>query len=373
MHKLIKLRGFSLVEVMVGLTLSLLGMLVILQVLSTMQKNKRDTVSSGDAQQNGAMALYSIGNTVSSAGYGIGSTFNAAGVCANAAGAYLPVSGYKSVSPAGDVTFWLAPVVITNGTGGNADSITVMQGNTSITVSPMDIAAKTADTLTVAAGTTFNFNLGDVFLIHQAGKGCMLGQVTAKDAVSSLTYAAGAPYLSPYSNVNELAKYNKAGGITSADASLAFTDGAKILNLGPDPSLIVYSVINGSLNSNASTVFDGPNEVVVDGIVNLQAQYGVDTSGDGAVDSYIDAPASTPSISDLNADGVINQADWARVRAIRVAILARGIQRENACNSAQPSWSGGNFDMTALTDWQCYRYRVFETVMPLRNVVWDPT
>lgn len=373
MPKLIKLRGFSLVEVMVGLTLAVLGMLVILQVLATMQKNKRDTVSSGDAQQNGAMALYSIGNSLGSAGYGIGSTFNTPGVCANAAGAYLPVSGYKSTSPAGDVSFWLAPVVITNGAGGSADSITVMQGNTSITVSPMDIAAKTSDTLTVAAGTTFNFNLGDVFLIHQPGKGCMMGQITAKDAVSALTYAAGAPYLSPYTNTNELAKYNKAGGISSADASLAFTDGAKILNLGPNPSLVIYSVINGSLNANAATVFDDANEIVADGIVDLQAQYGVDTSGDGAVDSYIDAPAATPAISDLNADGLVNQADWARVRAIRVAILARGIQRENACNSAQPSWSGGSFNMTALTDWQCYRYRVFETVMPLRNVVWDPT
>ncbi len=373
MHKLIKLRGFSLVEVMVGLALTLLGTLVILQVLVTMQKNKRDTVSSGDAQQNGAVALYTISNAVSNAGYGIGSTFNAAGVCTNAAGEYLQVSGYKSVNPAGDVTFWLAPVVITNGTGGNADRITVMQGNTSITVSPMDVAAKTSDKLTVAAGTTFNFNLGDVFLMHQPGKGCMFGQITAKDTVSSLTYAAGAPYLSPYTNVNELPKYNKAGGITSADATLAFTDGAKILNLGPDPSLVVYSVINGSLNSNASTVFDGSNEVVVDGIVNLQAQYGVDTDGDGAVDSYIDAPAANPAISDLNADGVVNQADWARVRAIRVAILARGIQRENACDSAQPRWSGGVFSMTGLTDWQCYRYRVFETVMPLRNVVWDPT
>ena len=373
MHKLIKLRGFSLVEVMVGLTLTLLGMLVILQVLATMQKNKLDTVSSGDAQQNGAMALYSIGNSVSSAGYGIGSTFYAIGACTNAAGTYLPVSGYKSVNPAGDVSFWLAPVVITNGAGGNADSIAVMQGNTSITVSPMDLAAKTSDVMTVAAGTTFNFNLGDVFLIHQAGKGCMIGQVTSKDAVSSLTFAANEPFLSPYTNTNELAKYNKSGGITSADASLAFTDGAKVLNLGPSPTLVVYSVINGSLNSNASTVFDGPDEVVVDGIVNLQAQYGVDTTGDGAVDSYIDAPAATPAISDLNADGVVNQADWARVKAIRVAILARGIQRENACDSTQPRWSGGAFDMTALTDWQCYRYRVFETVMSLRNVVWDPT
>ena len=375
MRKLMKQRGFSLIELMVGMTLSLLGILVILQVLVSMQKNKKDTVSSGDAQQNGAMALYEIGNTVGSAGYGIASTIlNSKDVCTNAVGAYLPVSGYKSGSPGADFNFWLAPVVITDGAGGNADAITVMQGNTSGTVSPMDVAAATADMVTVAAGTTFNFNLGDVFLMHQSGKGCMIGQVTDKDAVSSLTYTAGAIFLSPYTNTNDKAKYNKAGGITAADATLfKFTDGAKVLNLGPAPLLTTYSVINGALNSDASAVFEGVNEVVADGIVNLQAQYGVDTNGDGSVDKYVNAPAGNPPLPDVNADGIVNHADWARIRAIRVAILARGIQRENACNSTQPSWSGGVFDMTTLVDWKCYRYRVFETVMPLRNVVWDPT
>lgn len=374
MNKLIQQRGFSLIELMVGMTLSLLGILVILQVLVSTQKNKKDVVSNGDAQQNGAMALYDIGAAVSSAGYGIAAAMST-GICTNAAGTYLTVSGYKSGAPGADFNFWLAPVVIANGAGGAADTITVMQGNTSGTVSPMDVAATTSDTITVAAGTTFNFNLGDVFLMHQAGKGCMIGQITAKDAVSSLTYAAGGIFLSPYTNANEQAIYNKVGGIT--DATLfKFTDGTKILDLGPTPSLTTYSVINGALNSDSSAAFVGANEVVADGVVNLQAQYGVDTDGDGAVNQYVNAPTpavGAPPLSDFNADGAINQADWARVRAIRVAILSRGAQRESACDSSQPSWSGGNFDMSALPNWQCYRYRVFETVMPLRNMVWDPT
>jgi type IV pilus assembly protein PilW len=301
--------------------------------------------------------------------------FSSTGVCANAAGAYLPVSGYRSGAGGGDFNFWLAPVVITSGVGGNPDSITVMQGNTSGSVSTINVAATTADTVTLAAGTVFNFNLGDAFLLYQSGKGCIVGQVTSKDvAANKLTYAPDPSYPSPYTHHPEASIYNKVGGITSADAALfKFTDGSKILNLGPIPSLTTYSVINGALNSDASAVFSGANEVVADGIVNLQAQYGVDTNGDGTVDAYIDAPAGNPHISDLNADGKVNQADWLRVRAIRVAILARGIQRENACDSKQPTWSGGNFDMTTLPNWQCYRYRVFETVMPLRNVLWDPT
>lgn len=377
MNRSMKHRGFSLVELMIGMTLALLGLVVILQVLVVSQSHKKAAVSSGDAQQNGAMALYDVQNAIENAGYGIGAAlYDTSNSCTDATGAYLPVAGYRNGVPAGlDFSFWLAPVVITDGGGGKPDTITVMQGNTSGTVSTTDVAASTSSTITVTAGSTFNFNLGDVFLLYQSGYGCMVGQLTAKDAVSSLSFTAGGVYQSPYTGNNENSIYNKAGGITSAaDAGLyKFVDGAKLLDLGPSPSLITYSVNNGALNAAAAGVFAGANEVVADGIVNLQAQYGVDTDGDGAVDQYVDAPNTNPPLLDFNADGKIDQADWLRVRAIRVAVLARGVAREATCDSKQPSWSGGNFDMSTLPDWQCYRYRVYETTIPLRNVAWDPT
>jgi type IV pilus assembly protein PilW len=38
---------------------------------------------------------------------------------------------------------------------------------------------------------------------------------------------------------------------------------------------------------------------------------------------------------------------------------------------------GGTAVSTAVTgdtvDWKCYRYRVFETIVPLRNSGWRPT
>jgi type IV pilus assembly protein PilW len=38
-------------------------------------------------------------------------------------------------------------------------------------------------------------------------------------------------------------------------------------------------------------------------------------------------------------------------------------------------WAGGALDVTYLTtadtDWTCYRYRVFETMVPLRNLIWQ--
>jgi type IV pilus assembly protein PilW len=48
---------------------------------------------------------------------------------------------------------------------------------------------------------------------------------------------------------------------------------------------------------------------LVEGIDNLQLDYGIDTTGDGSPDSYVTAPAST--------------ADWANVMTVRVNLLAR--------------------------------------------------
>jgi type IV pilus assembly protein PilW len=36
----------------------------------------------------------------------------------------------------------------------------------------------------------------------------------------------------------------------------------------------------------------------------------------------------------------------------------------------EPAWSGGTFLISTDPNWMCYRYRVFETTVPLRNMIW---
>jgi type IV pilus assembly protein PilW len=44
--------------------------------------------------------------------------------------------------------------------------------------------------------------------------------------------------------------------------------------------------------------------------------------------------------------------------------------------TAAPTWTGGSFpavDIATVTSQdRCYRYRVFETTVPLRNMIWRP-
>ncbi|MBI5918848.1 MAG: PilW family protein [Nitrosomonadales bacterium] len=63
--------GFSIVDVMVGMLLSLIGTIVIFQVFSVSESIKRTSTNGSDAQQNGAVALFSIQRALKEAGYGL--------------------------------------------------------------------------------------------------------------------------------------------------------------------------------------------------------------------------------------------------------------------------------------------------------------
>jgi type IV pilus assembly protein PilW len=80
-----------------------------------------------------------------------------------------------------------------------------------------------------------------------------------------------------------------------------------------------------------------------------------------------------------------SSCEWARTSAIRLALVARSSEYETKINSATgqrvcdtvtaaaPLWSGSAdapVDLTGSSTWQCYRYKVFDTIAPARNVLW---
>ena len=84
-----------------------------------------------------------------------------------------------------------------------------------------------------------------------------------------------------------------------------------------------------------------------------------------------------------------SNADWRQVLAVRIAIVARSAQFEKEdVTRGNPLWDVGATVTVAgsaacgssrcLTlkvddepDWQRYRYKVFDTVIPLRNLLWN--
>jgi type IV pilus assembly protein PilW len=145
--------------------------------------------------------------------------------------------------------------------------------------------------------------------------------------------------------------------------------GGILYDLGARPALNRWSIVNNSLQFS-NRLGDGAASTVAEGVVHLVAQYGIDDGAGGAVaDDFIisptewrfAAPAAVPPVP----------ANWSKVLAVRFALLARSPQFEKTAVSGNPTWSGGNFDMSAMpADWQHYRYRVYESTVAMRNMIW---
>ena len=127
---------------------------------------------------------------------------------------------------------------------------------------------------------------------------------------------------------------------------------------------------------------DLPNSVAwvpsVAGIVDMQVQYGISQfAQSNDVTQWVDATGAW-------ADPTTDARNW--IKAIRIALVARNDKIETddivtkACSSLTSvaptglcAWAGSasspapTITLAADPNWQHYRYRVFETVIPIRT------
>lgn len=318
----------SLVEVMVGLVIGMIGVLVVFQTMSVWGERTSTTMSGGDARTSGAIGMYYLEQDLAQGGLGFGRT-------AYAGRQFTPGCIFTGTSR-------LAAVDIDDGGSGAPDVVTVLYANSSNpNVNYSDVALFSEDAS--GAGMSFSYqghalSAGDwVVLATLAGGGqCVIRQVT------SALPAVGTA-------LNKIT-FNSPPGFSSGN----------LLYLGNRPQRARWQVNAASLE-RTNTDFEAAEATpqVADGVIDLQAQYGL---ADGTWQSA--DPAAT---------------DWGLVRAIRIAILVRSKQfeKENVTTVA-PVWHTGtgvatDFVMADLADgtsWQRYRYEVFERTIPLRNIIW---
>lgn len=373
--------GFSLVEVMVAALIGLIGSIVIFQVYAVSERQKRTTTGGADAAQGGLLALYSIERDARMSGYGIN---------------FLPLLGCDVLaydggsSPVRDPmpSFKLVAARIADGAGGAPDSLTFMYGNSALSVSPVRLnTASNAGSTLHKVNIRFGFNVGDLIVV---------GDGTSVATPCTMQQITGLPD-TPSEDIQhtETVRYNKStitGQPNYPPWSNTSQNGGLLYNIGPSPSVIIYAVSNGQL-THQNLIASATSTVLMDGIIQLQAEYGKDTTGtaDGVVDVY---NTTTPASAD----------EWSRVLALRIALLARSAEFDKTHCNANPQWvsraSGApvatNFLMTNVdgtadsftgglactpgavpaspnpNNWRQYRYRVFETTVPLRNHIWFP-
>jgi type IV pilus assembly protein PilW len=368
-------RGFTLVELMVGLALSMLTVLIITQVLAISQARMRTIGAGNDAQINGALAAFTLQRDIQQAGYGLAVTLDALGCPVQAKYASMPTIGFK-----------LAPVVIAPGaTGADPDTITVLRSNTASASLPMPLTAnhlQTDASFTVASA--LGTSAGDMIV---AVPDSMVWETDPGNwwcAMLSATSSASNPITSS-SVPHGAGGWNQAAAMpagTLRGSSLASQPRGYLLNLG---SLVLrtYSVgSDGNLQtadfSSSSGAMDAPRSIYSQ-VVNLKALYGKDTDGDGAVDIYDNVTPTT-------------NVGWRQVLAIKIAVVTRSTHFEKeSVSKADPLWdvgttatiagpatqacNGGSkciaIPVSQLPDWAHYRYTIYSKTVPLRNVLWN--
>ena len=377
-------------ELMVGLAIGMLATLVIVQVISVFEAQSRSTTGSADAQTNGGIALYTITHDLQLAGYPLMSTTNGAPLACTT----LTINGTADTSTPNR----LSPVVIIDGVvgaGANAspsDAITIRYGDQRMggvptqTQVPVPIASYPAF---VPVLSNLGCQAGDMALIT-SGANCYMSTVTAVSPVGGL-----AP--PPVPNVSLSNVPTVSNGVNLACLG-TWHEVTYRVNAGNLERCDLAQVTTGNCDP---TAFPNANFVPsVVGIVNLQAQSGVSAAGLSNSDpnynriiQWVDATAATgwnaPAVADRN-----------RIKAVRIAVVARNAKLEtsvvtSACSSttaAAPTglcaWDATSalptpivppfvaspaptIDLSASDpQWLQYRYRVFDTIIPLRNVIW---
>lgn len=343
-------RGFSLVELMVGLVIGMIGVIIMMQIFSVSEGYKRTTTGGDDAQNNGAISLYGLQRDLRQAGQGSNSfTDNAA-----APNAYS-VLGCNLTLRTGVTTSSLGPVTI------NHPSIPAGDADT--------------DTLLVFYGSSNDGPEGDRIEAQPATTTYTLAGFAAAASAPSVVVADRVvahptPRPSPCNLTMESVTAVAGSNVTVATGVTGMTGGA-LFNLGQSPRFIAYAVRGGSLTmcdymvNNCGGAFDAAHWVpLASNVVSLRAQYGRDTTAptmNGTVDAF---DQTTPT----------NICGWVRTRAVRLVLVARSAQLEKEnVTTAAPTWAGsaGNaIDLSADAAWQQYRYKIFETVVPLRNAAW---
>jgi type IV pilus assembly protein PilW len=148
---------------------------------------------------------------------------------------------------------------------------------------------------------------------------------------------------------------------------------AWLVNLGQPASMgrIAYTVDTTGrvLRTQNQLPTNGPVSPVINDVSNLKAQYGLDTDNDGAIDAWQEATGNVWSAANLPNQPL---ATLRQIRAVRVAIVARSAQYEKDAVTAGPlTMLDDTVSMTLSADDQHYRYKVLETVVPLRNALWN--
>jgi type IV pilus assembly protein PilW len=336
-------RGAGLAEALVGTLVGLVAALVMLGALASAEGFKRDAAGLAEAAQTATLTAFALGAEIANAGQGL----------AAAAGALA------SCPDTGDIRSTLRPiaVLITAGTGSTeSDTVVVSYGASSAVATPMPLASAAPGGSDLRVRAPLGFAAGDRIVAAGAAGQCAAATATAVSPPDVLGIV----------------------DVTHTGIPLSLPAEAAVVDLGPAERVrrVRYDVVDGTLRSLDLAAPGATPNPLASSVAVLKLQYGIDSDDDGALDRWVsaDVPPWDPA-SVLAAPASV----LARIKAVRLGLIVRS---ETVARALRAPFSWQLFDCGESDDVPCpgrlagtlpasRRYQVYETVVPLRNVIWN--
>ena len=336
-------RGGSLVELLVGVLVGLVVTVVMLDVVAGAEALKRNAAGLAEAQQTGALATFILGVDLGNAGNGLAAAARELAACPDT----------------GDIATTLRPVplLITAGaTAGTPDAVVVSYGVGLALAAPMPFAAGAPVGAAYRIHAPTGFAAGDRIVAVGPGGHCA--------ATTAIAVSPPDP-----DGVVDIAHGNQVD---------AFPASAVLLDLGPqgDVRRVRYDVAEGTLRSvDLATPGAAPNPLASN-VVNVKLQYGVDSDDDDYLDTWAPATAAPWDPASVLAAPA---AALARIKAVRLGLVVKSETYDRTvtapfdwvlfdCDEEDKARCPGRLAGTLPPHW---RYRTYETVIPLRNAIWN--
>jgi type IV pilus assembly protein PilW len=390
-----KERGLSMVELMVGLLIALIGSIVIFQVFVVSENYKRTTTGSSDAIQSANFSLHQLERHFSGAGAGFARMSNMWGCLVQARRASTVVLGPGAPAfPApfnviASTNVRIAPVLISDGGGAAPDVVLGIGGaNDSVNTPVVVTSAPTATNVSLI--TTLGVKQNDLLMVVEQGATgipCPLAQVGSPDPLWSppvppmpvipnpVAFAANDSWTNGFSGYSASAKVANLGPAVCPVGVPCERPRFVAFGVGTDPAGSTNVLLTYDLLFGVEAPFNGQPISIADNVVNLQAVYGIAaTPTDPKVAQWV-PPTAPWDLANLT-NGSAASADLiARIRAVRITVVARNAQWEKEPVSPAtvtlfadlPAAAQVTVNLTAAE--QQYRYRWFDEVIPLRNML----
>lgn len=361
-------RGFSLVEIMVGLVIGMATVVIMLQMLSNSDATKRKAAGGNDAQMNGTLALYTLERDIRASGYGINDE--------RLLGCDLT---YKTSTDGATVTIPLQPTTVL--TAGNA-------------------LVPSADANTDALLVVYSNNQGPADgdkLLSNSSAGSYQVSTPSSYYINDIVIAQFPVRAAPCKLTMDKVVSINGSTLTVSPGVLGMPANSVIYNMGGTPVINAYAIRNGNLTVCDYTAWDcskasyaNPIDSnvwvpIASNVVALRAQYGHDALA-AAPSGGLQKIVSQYDQTTPDKNGIRPDCGWARTLSVRVALVARNSSYDKTDpTKVNPVWSGSTADSvsspanpTALPidlsgngDWKKYRYKSMETTVPLRNAIWQ--